>query len=357
MSTALIRITDEATGRQWGPSSFLPAHIIEIADATNINRMITEMVGWEANFIEQEFDDILFTQLGTVESVDPAQTHVGYQQRTKTGQADWISRRESNFGTIGADTLPFMSPVIPLGVAYDINLFEDLTARKFGVNLDAQSMMDCAEYIDQKLEEAWHLGGKSPDNLQVTGMFNLFNGGGTAQLAAGTTLPKVALTPGASGNTWDQKTGNEIDADIAAGIAAVQLASKGKKRVNKIVMGLRAWVEIQKKDIRDDDGGTIRLMPYLQRTYPGIQWVVDNYFDNMVLTNANESFTGGTGVFFYADAPNNFKFRANRREVVRPYEAAKGFQLVKVNTYGLCAGIQAFNNYFGAYMKDVLAAV
>lgn len=352
-----IYIQDSATGMNLHSSCFLPLPLLMSIKDSNAQNMLDKMIDWESEFVEQETEGIYFPMLGTTEGFEPSAEWLGYQQKVKQGQAKFLSRRATNFPTTGYGTRPFVQATIPIGIAYTINLFQDLAARKFGVSLDGNGLADCAEYIDLGLDEGWHYGGVSEeDHTSFNGMFQLFNGGAEEQLDAGTSLPKVALSTGDAGNTWTLKTGNEIVTDIEAGIAAVKLRSKNKKRVKKIAWGLKVGVEISKKDYVNDTGGVERLTNYLKRTYPEITFVEDSFFDDMQLENEHETFAGGSSVFFYDDAKTNFKFRANRREIIRPYEAPKGFQLVKVNTYGICGGIQAFNNYFGAYMKDVIAA-
>lgn len=347
---ANLYIHDSGSGLDLHSSCYLPLPLIMSIQDSNAEYMIDQMIGWEADFVEEETEGIYFPMLGTTEGFEVSAEWLGYQQKVKQGQAKFISRRATNFPTTGQDTRPFVQATIPIGIAYTINLFQQAASQKFGVSLDSNGMADCAEYIDLGLDEGWHYGGVSEeDHTSFNGMFMLFNGGGDNELAAGTTLPKVITEGGDVGDTWDLMTGNEIVNDIENGIATVMKRSRNKKKVSKIAWGLRVEEIILKKDFVNDTGGVERLKSYLKRAYPEIEFVVDTFFDDIQLINPHETFAGQSAVMYYSDDKKNFKFRANRREVIHPYEAPKGFQLVKVNCFGICGGIQAFNNYFGAY--------
>jgi hypothetical protein len=238
-------------------------------------------------------------------------------------------------------------------MAYTINYFEQQSSNRFGMRLENDNVMDCAQYIDQKLDEAFHFGGRNPDNLEIKGFFDYFNGGADAQVNAGTSIHKVTLTTGQAGNTWALKTGAEIMRDVGLLIADVWVNSKKAKRAKVLAMGLNDWQELQSKTLLTEEGTVALLMPRLQAAHPDVKFVVDPYLDRISFTGtANETWDGNAGssaIVAYDDDVTNIQFRAEGREILRPYEY-KGFTTT-VNTFGLCAGVQIKNTFFAAYMK------
>jgi hypothetical protein len=352
-----ITIVDTETGLVYPASWYIPDHILILQDTNQTRHMLHELTEIEAEFAEYETEGTTFAESGSVKSIAAGFNAVAYKQKLKDGKAAFLSRNATSFPTVTQGMRPYHTDIIPMGVAYDINFFEQQAAARFGISIDVEGVQDCAEYIDNLLEEAWHKGGLNPEGLLVKGSFDWFNGGGANEIAAGTSIYKVALSTGDAGNTWALKTGNEIAVDVARGVEAVRVNSKNKATCNKIKLGLQANATLGEKFFVAEGGIAIPLRRYLKETYPDIMWVVSSYYDAIDFDGTpQETWDGNAGsgaVHFYADSPNNFKFLANRREILRPYEGPRGFQTAKVNTYGLTGGIQMRRTYTQAYMKGV----
>jgi len=349
---------EDAQGRKNPASWYIPQQVLEVITDSHTKYMLHELTQMEAQFAEEDYENVLFPRLGTVEPIASGFDYVAYKQRLKLGgQAEFLSRTATNFPTADNGMKPYISPVIPIGIAYTVGFFEQATAQRFGLSLDMQGMQDCAEHIDIKLEEAWHKGALNPDGLLIKGFFDYLNGGGATELAAGTSIYKSTLGTGQAGNTWALKTGLEILRDIETLIEDVTYNSKGAASVKKVLMGFASHKELGRKDIVTEDGRLLRMRPYLAETYPQIEFIPDSYLDLISFTGpTQETWDGGAttnAVIAYDDRPTHFKFRANRREIIRPYETSGGFQAVKVNTYGLTAGIQMRKTYGATYMKGV----
>lgn len=332
--------------------------VLALTDASDMPLLLHELTQMEQQFVMQEDAPPKFAELGVVKPVDAGFDYVAWRQQTHAGAAQFISRDQTNFPKVSLGSRPYIAPVIPTGVGFTVNFFQQQALNRFGIRPDMMGMTNCAEAIDLALDLAWHKGGTNPDALQVQGMFGFFNGGGANEIAAGTSIYKSTLGTGGSGNTWALKTGEEILVDIATGIADVYTNSKTARTCKKIAWGLNAQAQVSKKFIRDGSGSAVRLDLYLKANYPQIQFVVDPYFDRINMGasgNPHESgLTGAAGsscVLFYDDAETNFRFRANRREIVLPYDH-EGF-VTTVNTYGLTAGIEMFRTYAFTYMIGV----
>lgn len=348
----MLYVEDSITGEKLPASWYLPQQYLDAVSSDRAQFELQQITKMEAQLVSYETEGISFPELGTVETIEDGFDYIGYQQKLRDGgRAEFISRNATSFPRLSSGQKPFIQAVVPIGVGLNINYFERIKAQRLGMPLESDKLMDCREEIDRKLDQAWHFGGINPDGLEVKGMFEWFNGGQAGQLADGTSIAKVPLTTGVSGNTWALKTGEEVFADIAAGINAVLLQSEGARRVNKIAMGLIAWTELTKKLIHVERGGIMKLEGYLREAFPGITWVIDTHFDAISLTNPYETFNGQGAVLFYADAANNFSFSAKRFDILRPYEH-QGFTTT-INTFGLTGGIKMKKPFSLAYMKGV----
>jgi hypothetical protein len=350
-----LYIVDSKSGLKNPSSWYINPQMLQVMDNNSTRLLLHEITQMEARFAEFEMQGLSFPEMCSVVPIESGFDYVGYKQQIKTGQAEFLSRNATSFPKATSGLIPNITPVIPIGICYQINYFEEASARRFGMSVDADGMMMAAEFIDQKLDEAFHFGGRNPDNLEIKGLVDYLNGGADAQINAGTSVHKVTLGTGQSGNTWALKTGREILEDVGNLIAAVWVNSSKRKRANKLAMGLNAWQQLNKKTLLTEEGTVARLLPYLEATYGDVRFVVDPYLDRINFTGtANETWDGQAGssaVIAYEDAPTNIQFRASRREILRPYEYS-GFTTT-VNTFGLTAGTQIKNTYSMAYMKGI----
>lgn len=349
-----IFVLDQQTGMKIPASWFIASEQLEVMDSAETKHLLHEITQMEAQYAEFDTQGLSFPEWCVVEPVASWADYVGYEQKLKAGQAEFISRNATSFPTAKTGKRPHIFPVIPIGQAFRINYFDRLKALRRGESLESEGFTDIAEYIDQKLDEAFHLGGMNPDNLEVQGFFDYLNGGAPAQINAGTSIHKSTLGTGVGGNTWALKTGAEIVADVGTAISDVFKNSKKLKRATKLAMGLDAWGELSKKTLITDEGIVGKILPYLQATYPTVTFVMDPYLDAIDFDVPNETWDGQAGsgcIVAYDDSPMNIKFRANRREILRPYEH-KGFTTT-INAFGLTAGVVVKNTYFASYMKGV----
>src|SRR3989344_6373134 len=196
-----IYITD-AFGNKRPASWYLPHTILEVLDTNSTRFLLHELTQMEAQFAEFQTQGISFPELCMVESIASGFDYVSYKQKLKDGQAQFMSRNATDFPKISMGMRPYTSAVIPVGVGFDVNLFEQQAAQRFGMSIDTEGLADCAEYIDKKLDESWHSGGTNPDGLVNKGIFDYMNGGADAEIAAGTSIYNTPLSVGAGGNTW-----------------------------------------------------------------------------------------------------------------------------------------------------------
>jgi hypothetical protein len=349
-----IFVTD-SKGNKRPASHYLSREMLDVMDSTGTKLTLEQLTQMEAQFAAYEFQSVSYPKLFSVSPIASGFDYVAYKQRLVDGRAEFISRNATDFPTTTSGMRPYVTPVIPIGMAYTVNYFEEASLNRFGMSVEQDGPMDCAEFIDQKLDEAAHKGGQNPDGLIIKGIFDYLNGGGQTQIDAGETIYKVTLGTGDAGNTWALKTGSEIYQDIANGIMAVQVNSKLKSVCKVVAMGLTPWQEFNKKLIVDENGSNVLLASVVQRAFPGVAFVPDPYLDLISFDGTpHETWNGSAGssaVLFLDNSPNNMQFRASTREILRPYET-KGFT-TKVNTFALTAGLQLKRAYSGAYMKGV----
>lgn len=351
----LIYVKDSQSGFKNPASWYIPDSVLAVLDSTSTQHLLHEVTEMEAEFVNQQFEATTYKDLCPVVPIASGFDYVAYKKKLQTGQAEFLSRNATDFPKIGRGVVPVLGHVIPIGIGYDINFFQQQSAQRFGISIDAEGMRDCADYIDRKLNEAFFYGGLNPEGLMVQGLFDYFNGGGAAQIAAGTSIYKVALSTGASGNTWALKTGQEIYNDWSSLADSLWINSKKNCMTRKVGMGFNAWAELGKKSIAFDDGRIIKVRKHIMEEYPDVQIIVDSAFDAINFSEtANETWDGNAGsgaIVALDDRTTNMQFRANDREILRPYEH-KGFNTT-VNTFGLTGGYQLKRAYAGAYMKGV----
>lgn len=352
-----LYVQDSVTKMKNPASWYVNPEMLKVIDTDSTRLLLHQLTQMEARFAEYEMQGMSFPEMATVVPIESGFDYVGYMQQIKTGQAEFLSRNATSFPKATSGMTPHISAVIPIGQGYTLNYFEEQSARRFGMSPANDGEIMCAEFIDQKLDEAFHKGGLNPDNLVVKGFFDWFNGGADAQINAGTSIHKVTLGTGQAGNTWALKTGAELLRDINALISAVYKNSKKSRIANKLAMGLNAWDELSKKTLLTEEGTIANLMGVVENMLlrKGIMLVVDPYLDRIDFDGTTDETWDGTAgssaIVAYADAPTNIQFRANRRQVLRPYEY-NGF-VTTVNTFGLTAGVQVKNTYFAAYMKGI----
>lgn len=349
---------DEKTGRKTPASWVLPTAMLEVADTNATRLLLSEVTKLEARFAEYQFQGTTYRELFAVEPTEKGVDYAGYKQKLKDGKAEFLSRNATSFPTTSVGMVPHIKPIIPIGIAYTINFFEEEALNRWGMSVEDDGPEDCAQYIDQKLDEAAHSGGKNPDGLEIEGVFDWMNGGGSFA-TSGRSFYEVPLGTGVSGNTWALKTGAEIYTDIALGVNSIYKNSVKNATCKVVAMGMAAHQHFVTKLI-DTDNGTRQLEAVVRAAFPRVQFVVDPWLDAITHTKGaggganNETWDGNAGsgaVLFLDNDRSNMIFRARPREILRPYEVS-GFT-TKVNTFGMTGGLQVKRTYAGAYMKGV----
>lgn len=309
----------------------------------------------ESGFANHVTQGINYPKLCQVDPIKDGFDYTSYRQKLSNGEAKFISRNESNFPVINNKFTTHTQPVIPIGIAYTINFFEKQSAEMYGVRLDDEGNIECAEYIDNKLEEAWHKGGSNEDGLVTKGMFDYFNGGTDAKIKAGTSIHKIESIAGEDSGEllWKNMSGLDIYKDFARGILSVTTNSRMSKRCDTVVYGLKALQAMGGKTIIAENGTVRDLLGYLPVAFPQIKnWIVDPYMDDIEFKGVSETFNGQEGsgaVLFYDSSPTNIKYKAVNRRILNPYEHKA--MVTKVNSYGLCGGLQVRNTFFATYLK------
>lgn len=348
-------ILKDKNGRRRAVSALIRPDILEIADDASSRFLIQQVTDIEKDFASYVTQGLNYPQLCQVDTIKDGFDYHTYRQKVSSGEAQFISRSETNFPVVNNKFTTHTQPVIPIGIAYTINFFESQKAVMYGVNLDDEGNIDCAEYIDNKLEEAWHRGGSNEEGLETKGIFDYLNGGTEAKLKAGASIHKIAATAGeTSGETlWADMSGREIYKDIARGIRSVTTNSRNTKRCDTVVWGLDAAEAMADKTVVDENGSVRDLVTYLPTAFPQIKnWILDPYLDSIKFKGVSETFDGEEGsgvVLFYDSSPTNIRFKAVNRRVLTPYEHKA--LATKVNTYGLCGGLQVRNTFFATYLK------
>lgn len=358
-----VVIKDSKTGHKNPANWYLPPAVIAaletLKDSENQTRfLLHEVTQFEAEFIEQESEDATYKELFHVPPVPNGFDFMGYKEKLKTGQAEFISRNATSFPKSSAGIRPNFSAIIPVGMGFDTNYFEQQKAQRFGMNVDAEGLRDCAEYIDDKLNEGAYFGARNPDGLEVKGLFDFCNGGG-ANVDVGKSFAKVAVTPGDGGSTAADMTGKELADNLLDLIDNPFYISRKKARARVVGVGLDLWKIMGKKSVimEADSGGSIykSVRDYLQKERPDVKWVVDSFFDSVNFNQTDSETWDGEAGSGCAVALDNretcMQYPASDREILRPYET-RGF-VTTTNTYGLTAGLQVKKIYAGSYMKGL----
>lgn len=333
-----ITVQDKETGVKFPIEMFIPRDALSLADTATATKWLHELLQLEQQAQQYETAGTFFDKMFYTSPAPRGKRYVGYKQMVREGQARLISRSETDFPTVDTGATIHTAPIVPVGSAYTVNYFEsqEYDNMSGAQSLDAEGAIASRESIIESIDYSIHFGGKNPDGLILTGFMDYLNGGAADQVADGSSIYKKTLSTGTSGNTWVLKTGKEIYEEVSDLLYQVFLNTKGKRMANKLIMGLTNFGAFSTKVLIDEANGintTMTAEDAIRKKYPGLQIVVNPWFDAITHTNAYETWTAANGVVAYNDQRTNYLLVVEPFNTLRPYEN-KGF-VTKVNNFGL----------------------
>lgn len=331
-----LTVLDKESGVKFPATFFVPPDAFALADAATASKWVHELLQIEAQAQAYETVGTFYDQMFFTSPAPRGKRYVGYKQMVREGRAKLISRSETDFPVVDTGATLHTAPIVPVGSAYTVNYFEsqEYEVMNGAQSIDAEGAIASRESIIETIDYSVLFGGKSPDGLLLTGFLDYLNGGGNTQIDAGTSIYKKALSTGTSGNTWALKTANEIYTEVSDLLYQVFKNTKGKRMANKMIMGLTAYGYFSTK-VMEESGITTTMTAEdaIKKKYPGLQMVINPWFDAITHTNSNETLTAANVVVAYNDQRTNYLLIVEPFNTLRPYEH-KGFS-TKVNNFGL----------------------
>lgn len=181
-------------------------------------------------------------------------THYSYD---KTGVAKLISNYADDFPRADVKGKPTTSQVKAMGVSYGYNVQEMRASRMAGKSLDTRKAESARFQIDSLMNRiAW----RGDAETGLLGMLSPEND-----------IPLFAMTNGASGGcSWEDKTPQEILADVNNMQKQVSFNTKAVENPNTLILPHQVYIDISNRQI-DNTGLTVRS--FLEQNAPFLETI------------------------------------------------------------------------------------
>lgn len=220
----------------------LNAHQLNDAQAA-LGFLLSQTSHIESQVWEKKYPDITYPIFVPVDnSAHPWATSVTYFASDKSGAADWMHHRGTDFPMVDVNRTKFETPVAMAGIGYDYDLEELNQARMLNINLTADKAAAARRAYEEKCEAVAYLG----DTLKnFTGLLN--NGSVSAADVADPTDSGVDTT-------WETKTPEQILTDIDAALTGIYTASKTVEMADTILLPITSLALINRRrlDVTQD---------------------------------------------------------------------------------------------------------
>ncbi len=254
--------------------------------------------------VESSTYDILFPPLEGRKyvpmgpAVNPGAQSVTYRQYRRTGLAKLVTDDGQDLPNAGVSVQEFNRPLYQIGISYQYSN-EELRAAAFAssngqsLSLDSERGAAARQAIDRAIDVMLALGtatdsdvpglstGVGPD-LGLKGLLN--------QGSASTYTP----ASGAAGSTaWNQKTPDEVIADIAGGYNSQVAGTYKIHTPNRLLLPITQYQDIATR--RMGDGSDTTILAFAKQMLPGLQ------IDSWQYCDGAGTGTNDRAVFFNSD--------------------------------------------------------
>lgn len=247
----------------------------------------------ECEVILQKTLETIYTKLRALELIPVASpegigvTEITYRQLTSVGLAKIISDYATDFPTVEIYGSEKSSKVYHIGSGYRFSFFELEKAQKANINIAAKKVEAVRRAIETKVDElAW----SGDDDYDIKGFINF---PGISQYIA-------ADNAAGTSKRWDDKTADEIAADINGMVTSILTSTSAKESPNTFIMPLTLWRKLTTTAMNSDR--TMTLLEYVKKCNPMITtW-------DWVLKLENAGSNGSRRIMMYDKNPEKLEF-------------------------------------------------
>jgi len=297
-------------------------------DAASSAFFARELENIESQTYKVEFPEFKMTQLlpVTAEAGPGAESHTYYMFEA-VGIAQLIKNYATDFKRVDVKGKKYSLNFENFGDSYGYN-FQEIENAKFAKRpLDSMKAEAAREVMEQTIEEIMAFG--YPE-ASITGFFNNAN------------ISQVVL-PNNSSNTdtnWLLKSPLNVIADVNAIIRAPYTVTKGRERVNMVVLPNRLYTHLW--DTPKSADSDTSILEYLQKKHKDVQFTDHHFLDD---------FQGGGSdkVIAYSRMPRKLKFHIPVR--FRSLEPHWNGAEYMVNAYSRLGGLQFVRPLSSAYAE------
>lgn len=169
------------------------------------------------------------------------------------GKAEWISGRANDIPYADLDRSIFEHPYAMAGIGYQWNLEELNYGLLLGQNLPSDKANAARRISEQFL---WNLGVYGDTAKGWKGLVN----------QTGVTAGDVAANGTGSTTWWAGKTGDQIAADVAAGITGINAGTQETEMADTMLLPTPVFQDIGAR--RMGDGSDVTIMEFIRRNNP-----------------------------------------------------------------------------------------
>jgi len=299
-------------------------------DAASSVFFARELENIEAETYKVEYPEFKMTSLipVTSEAGLGAESHT-YYMYDSVGVAQLIKNYATDFRRVDVKGQKYTLNFENFGDSYGYN-FQEIENAKFAKKpLDKMKAETAREVIEQKIEDVMAFG---QAEAGINGFFNHPN------------LTEVTL-PNNSSNTdndWRLKTPENIIKDVSALIRAPYTATKGRERVDTMVLGNDLYLHLADTPMGSDLDKTI--LEFLKKKHPGVNFT-DHYFLDEFQGAAEDR------VIVYSRQPRKLKFHLPvRYKTLEPFWNGAEYS---INNYCRMGGLQFIRPLSAAYADIV----
>lgn len=210
----------------------------------------------ESTVYRKEFPEYLARSLFPVSNEGgPGVKLITYKMLERVGQAQAISDYAKDFRRVNLKATEHSAKVKDFGESISYSIDEMESAKRNGFNLDGEYAEAAREGYEQTFDEV---------------CFNGDAAHGIMGFNSNPNIPLYTVGTGVGGNTWALKTSDEIVTDVSTLISSVTSLTKGRERVNTVLLPDVSFELISRKRLTDSSES---VLSYLQKVNPGVQFI------------------------------------------------------------------------------------
>ena len=206
----------------------------------------------ETEVYKIQYPDIQYPGLAPIDtSANPFAESIVYYSQDGQGEADFLANRANDFPLVATQREQHTVRIENLGIGYDWDIFEVEAAMLVNMNLRSDKAEIAFRVHQEKIDDIFLRGQNS---MGWDGLIN--SSAVTASTASGT----------GNARKWDQKTGEEIAADVNDALNSIVEDSLQVEMADTVLMPVKMLNLLATRKYKDgEDGMPISILEYIKR--------------------------------------------------------------------------------------------